>query len=139
MYVRGYYNRCPDCGTSWSDRLSQQKVIRIGKETFVCKCPKEWPTGCTEWAHLGEAEKKSYFFSTAEIGVLGICTVLPAIFGFFVGDHGWHSAVYAAVWGAIVGLVFGLFLWSIKCVLVGLSLRRVSRPAGTLSRGGWPW
>ena len=138
MYVKVYYKKCPDCGSTWSAQLSQTKVIRLGRETYTCKCPKEWPTGHTEWAHLTPRQCKEYFFSSAEIGVLVICTVMPALFGYFVGAQGLISAAIAAGWGLVVGLSFVAFLWFLKMVYVKLSLRRLPHPVTEL-HGGWPW
>ena len=138
MYVvRVYYQKCPDCGSTWSTQLSQQRVIRLGKEFYVCKCKKQWPTGHTEWAHLTPEQRKEYFFSTAEIGVLLICTVCPALFGYFIGS-GWRSALNAGTWGIVVGIVWIGFLWVLKMIFVKFSLRRSPHPVIDV-RGGWPW
>lgn len=118
-----YYKQCPDCGQKWAARLSQQEVIRLGRETFTCKCKKQWPTGCVEWNHLSREQRRAYFVSTAEIGVLVICTFMPALFGYFIGN-GWPSALNAAAWGFVVGVAFVAVLWLIKVSMVGLSLRR---------------
>lgn len=138
MYVRVYYQKCPDCGSTWNARLSEYDVIRIGREVFVCKCGKEWPTGNTEWSHLPSGKKRSYFFSQAEIGVLLIATIVPALFGYFAGDHGWRSAVFAFGWGLAIGLVIDAVLWCFKMAIVGLSLRRAPYAVADL-HGGWPW
>lgn len=121
--VTVYYKKCPDCGERWAAQLSQTEVIRLGKEVFVCKCNKQWPTGRVEWAHLSRAQRRAYFVSTAEIGVLVICTIMPALFGYFVGN-GWSSALSWSLWGFAFGVVFVAVLWSIKAVLVAISLRR---------------
>ena len=121
--VTVYYQQCPDCGQKWSAQLSRTQVIRLGKEIFVCKCNKEWPTGHGEWSHLSREQRHAYFISQAEIGVLVICTIMPALFGYFIGE-GWSSALRAGIWGFAVGAVFVAILWLIKIGLVGLSLRR---------------
>jgi len=125
--VTVYYNQCPDCGQKWAARLSEQEVIRVGREVYVCKCKKEWPTGCVEWIHLSRPEQREYFVSTAEIGVLTICTTIPPLFGYFIGN-GLPAAFRAALWGFLAGVVFIGILWGIKLCIVGLSLRRC--PAG---------
>ena len=55
--------------------------------------------------------------------MLVICTIMPALFGYFIGN-GWSSALLAGIWGFAVGVVFVAVLWLIKIRLVGLSLRR---------------
>lgn len=128
--VTVYYRYCPDCRQKWAEHLSQSKVTRIGKETFVCKCNKSWPTGNVEWARLGKGERRSYFLSSAEIGVLLISLLVPPLFGYFIGP-GWVSALRAGAWGLAVGSLFVLFLWLIKVCIVAFSLRRC--PAATQS------
>jgi len=130
--VTVYYKQCPDCHQKWAARLSQQNVIRVGREVFVCKCRKEWPTGCAEWSHLSREQKRAYFISSAEIGVLFLCTFIPPLFGYFIAN-GWPGAFKAAGGGFAVGVLFVGFLWLIKLFLVGLSLRRC--PAVSLSGG----
>jgi len=121
--VKVYYQKCPECGQTWAARLSEQEIVRIGKEVFICKCNKEWPTGCTEWTHLNTGQRRDYFVSTAEIGVLLICTFIPPLFGYFISG-GWNAALRAGMWGFLVGVVFVSVLWAIKGCIVGLSLRR---------------
>jgi len=110
-------------------------VIRVGRETFRCKCPKEWRTDCTEWAHLTPDLRRSYFLSSAEIGVLAISTLVPPFFAYFV--DGWKAAGTAARWGFTFGLAFAALLWMIKMAIVFFSLRRVAHSVPP--RGGWPW
>ncbi|MCI0423530.1 MAG: hypothetical protein L0312_30650, partial [Acidobacteria bacterium] len=81
-----YYQKCPKCGETWSAQLSQARVLRVGKEAFVCKCGTAWPTGRMEWIHLNTEQRRAYFVSTAEIGVLVICLLAPALFGYFIGN-----------------------------------------------------
>jgi hypothetical protein len=121
--VTVYYKQCPDCGQKWATQLSQSQVIRLGREAFICKCKRQWPTGRVEWNHLSHEQRRAYFISSAEIGVLVICTIMPALFGYFIGN-GWPSALKAEAWGFVVGAVFVAVLWLIKLSLVGLSLRR---------------
>src|SRR4051812_18520144 len=97
--VKVYRQACPDCGCEWAQQLSsRQDVIRIGKEAYVCKCPKTWTTGRIEWNHLSRERRRLYFFSEAEIGVLAICTLVPPLFGYFISD-GWRGAMKAGSWG----------------------------------------
>jgi hypothetical protein len=138
LYVKVYYNKCPDCGRTWSARFSEANVIRLGRETYTCKCPKEWQAGHIEWVHLTPEQRKSYFFSTAELGVVVMCVLAPALFGYFVGSRGFISAGIAAGWGLLVGLGWVGFLWFLKVIYVKLSLRRLPHPVTDL-RGGWPW
>ena len=143
FYVKVYYQKCPDCGQTWSTQLSQAKVIRLGKEVYVCKCNKAWPTGHVEWVHLTPEQRRQYFFSTAEIGVLVISVLAPALFGFFVasGAH-WTpamGALVAASYGFLVGLVFVAILWALKMLYVRLSLRRCAHENAFEPRGALPW
>jgi hypothetical protein len=121
--VTVYYDRCPECGQKWSARLSQQNVIRVGREVFVCKCGKGWSTGYTEWSHLSPKKRRDYFISSAEIGVLMICTVVPPLFAYFI-EKSWAPVLRATGWGFCVGLAFAAVLWLIKLCIIGLSLRR---------------
>ena len=134
--VTVYYQKCPKCGQTWSAQLSQARVIRIGKEVFVCRCGTEWPTGRIEWVRLNQAQRRAYFVSTAEIGVLVICTLSPALFGYFIGD-GWRSALKAAGWGLLVGAGFVLVLWGIKLCIVGVSKFRTRHIVPKLSQVQW--
>jgi hypothetical protein len=126
--VTVYYKECPICGQKWAERISQSRVIRLGKETFICKCKKQWPTGRVEWSHLSRDQRRAYFVSTAETGVLVISTIMPALFGYFVGNGG-PAALRAGIWGLGVGVLLAGVLWMIKLWLVALSLRR--SPVGT--------
>ncbi|MGH9531427.1 MAG: hypothetical protein ACRD2Q_03485 [Terriglobales bacterium] len=131
--VTVYYQKCPTCGRTWSAQLSQSAVTRIGKEVFVCKCGIEWPTGRVEWFRLTPRQQRAYFFSEVEVGVLAICTLVPPLFGYFIGD-GWRTALKAAVWGFLVGAGFVLVLWGMKLCIVGASrfrTRHVIRRPGT--------
>jgi hypothetical protein len=139
VHVKVYYQKCPDCGATWSAQLSKVKVIRLGREAFICKCNKAWPTGHIEWAHLTEDERRGYFFSQAEVGVLLICSLVPALFGYFVGSHGFASTTYAAAWGFVVGISCIAILWFIKIGFVWVSLRRVPQAGSSIPHGGWPW
>jgi hypothetical protein len=121
--VTVYYHYCPDCNQKWAEHLSQANVIRVGREKFVCKCNKEWNTGNVEWAHLDKKQRKSYLLSSAEIGVILICTLVPPVFGYFTGP-GWRAALEAGAWGFAVGFAFACILWMIKAVLIMVSLRR---------------
>ena len=143
VYVRVYYQKCPDCGQTWSAQLSQFKVIRLGKESYVCKCKKAWPTGNVEWVHLTPEQRRGYFFSQAEIGVLVISVLAPALFGFFLA--GWvhrtpaMGALVAASYGLLLGFVFVGILWSLKMLYVRLSLRRCPHEDRFEPRGALPW
>ena len=121
--VTVYHQQCPNCGQRWSARLSEQQVIRIGRESFRCNCGAIWPTGSLEWSHLLPKQRREYFVSTAEIGVLVVCVLIPPLFAYFIAN-GWHSALRAFGWGFCTGLVFVAFLWLIKLAIVALSLRR---------------
>jgi hypothetical protein len=50
----------------------------LGKEAFICKCNKQWPIGRVEWSLLSREQGRAYFVSSGEIGVLVICTIMPA-------------------------------------------------------------
>ena len=89
FYVKVLYDKCPTCKQIWGARLSQADVIRIGKETFVCKCGTAWRTGRVEWAHLTPRMRHSYFLSTAEIGVLVLCPLAGALFASLVTANKW--------------------------------------------------
>jgi len=124
FYVRVYYRKCPYCGSTWAPRFSNQPVVRVGREFYVCKCGIGWPTGATEWVHLTEKQKRAYLVSTAEVGLLLMATVAPALFGYFIGP-GWRTALKAGLWGLLVGVVLlVLFLWTLKGLFIALSLRR---------------
>ena len=129
VYVKVFYNKCPDCGQTWSAQLSQAEVIRLGKETFTCKCGKVWPTGHAEWAHLSATQRRGYFLSTAEIGVAIIFVLLPPIFGYIIGVHGWRSALTGLIWGGAIGAVIIGICWVLKSIYVALSLRRCPHEA----------
>jgi len=139
-HVTIYYQVCSKCGKKFSAKLYPNSTeVRIGKETYRCSCGEEYSTGHREWANLAEEERRGYFVSSAEIGVVIISTAMPALFAYFVFD-GWRSAGRAAVWGLLVGLVIIAFLWTIKIVIVKLSKRRVPVVAETFGPPGlWPW
>lgn len=138
MYVKVYKRQCPDCRQTWGAQLSEANVIRIGKETFTCKCGKQWLTGRDEWAHLSSEQKREYFFSQAEIGVAIICVAIPPLFAFFIGGNGWRSAMAAGLWGSLAAAVIVGFLWTLKMIFVSLSLRRCPHDVPDI-RGLWPW
>lgn len=97
VHVKVYYQKCPGCGQTWSARVDNRTTeLRVGKEIFVCKCGTEHPTGNSEWAHLDSKQRRSYFFGSAEIGSLVICTFMPALFAYFIGANGLRSAATAA-------------------------------------------
>ena len=133
-----YYRQCPDCGKTWAHRLSDSKVIRVGTEAFTCKCGTELATGYAEWTHLTLSQKRSYFFSEAEIGVAIISTLVPPFSGYFIAESPWQGVLAGAKWGAIVGGVFVALLWSIKCCIVALSLHRCP-PAISEPKSLFPW
>lgn len=140
FHVKVYYEECPECGQTWSERVVQHtSEIRVGKEVFVCKCGIEHPTGNIEWAHLDSRQRKSYFFGSAEIGTVAIATFMPGLFGYFIGDYGLRSALAAASWGFLVGLAFAGFLWSVRMVNVKLSLSRCPRNDPGFVSGAVPW
>lgn len=134
--VKVFYNKCDECGSTWSTRLSQVDVIRIGKETFICKCGTAWPTGYVEWAHLTPRQRRSYFLSTAEIGLLILCPFVGGLFGYFIALNKWSGLLKGAVGGLAVAFVWVMVMWMLKFVFVQLSLRRhpldpVATPMGT--------
>lgn len=137
VHVKVYYQKCRECGSTFNAKLSQSNVIRVGKEVFVCKCKTAFDTGKKEWAHLSMGERRGYFFSQAEIGVLLICTFIPGLFAYFIGN-GIESALSAITWGFLVGVAFILVLWMIKSVIVKTSLRRCPHEAGYVP-GVPPW
>ena len=122
--VRVYYNKCDKCGSTWSTRLSQADVIRIGKETFICKCGTAWPTGYVEWAHLTPRQRRSYFLSTAEIGLLILCPFVGGLFSYFIALNKRSGLVKGVAGGLVTALVWILVMWTMKFVFVLLSLRR---------------
>ncbi len=97
--MKVYYQKCPSCGATWSAQLSEADVIRLGKETYTCKCNKRWSTGQVEWAHLSPEKRREYFFSTAEIGVLVLCVGIPPLFAWFIAIHPAVAALKAAAYG----------------------------------------
>ncbi len=139
MYVKVYYLTCPDCGAKWSAQLSTANVVRLGKESFICKCNKEWSTGHREWTHLTLAERRGYFLSQAEIGVLAISVATPALFAAFIAQHAVSGAMTAAAYGLVFGLAFVGVLWALKAIYVRLSLRRCPHENRTELRGFLPW
>lgn len=138
-YVKVYYQKCPTCGQTWSSRLVENSTeVRVGKEVFVCKCGTTHPTGNVEWAHLDAKQRKGYFFGSAEIGSVIICTFFPALFAYLV-MNGWHSALTAAMWGFLFGLAVVALLWSVRMVNVRLSLRRCPHDNPAFVPGAVPW
>jgi|GEM_PF-4413949 len=138
MYVKVYYNRCPSCGSTWSTRLIEQtSEIRLGKEEFVCECGISYKTGNIEWAHLDEKQRRGYFFSSVEAGIVVICTLVPPLFAYFVAD-GWRSAFKTAAWGTAIAAVFVLLSWAIKAICVKQSLRRLPHELAYIP-GSLPW
>lgn len=123
-YVRVFYQKCPTCGQTWSTQLSQADVIRLGKEHFVCKCGIEWPTKHIEWAHLTPAQRRSYFLSTAEIGVLILAPLTGGLFTLFIARKPWLGLLSGLAGGLVVAALFVAAMWSLKYVFVKLSLRR---------------
>jgi hypothetical protein len=124
FYVRVFYKKCPTCKQTWSAQLSQADVIRIGKEAFVCKCGTAWPTGRVEWAHLTPRMRRSYFLSTAEIGVLILCPFMGGLFTFFIAQDKWMGLLWGILDGLVVAAVFVAFMWALKFTIVKFSLRR---------------
>src|SRR3954454_7259863 len=139
MYVKVYYQVCPDCHAKWSAQLSRSNVIRLGKEFHTCKCPKQWPTGHIEWAHLTPSERRSYFISEGEIGVVLLSVFTPALFAVFLAQHRLAGALTAASYGLLFGLAFVAVLWSLKSIYVRLSLHRCPHDNSTELRGALPW
>ena len=137
VHVKVYYQKCPQCGAKFNERLSQSSVLRVGKETYVCRCNTAFDTGKKEWAHLSVDERRGYFFSQAEIGVMLISAVVPGVFGYFVGS-GIESAVSASAWGFLFGAAFVGILWTIKTIIVKTSLRRCPHEPGYVA-GVPPW
>ena len=132
------YEKCPKCGERWNARARDRStVVRIGKEAFVCRCGDQHWTGLLEWSHLTEKQRRDYFISSLEIGVLMICLVCPPLFAYFIGN-GIKSAMVALDWGAVIG--FGLLAvsWAIKMLVVKISLRRCPHEVGFIS-GTAPW
>ena len=124
MLIRVFYQKCPTCKQTWSAQLSQEPVIRIGRETFVCKCGTVWPTGRVEWAHLTPRMRRSYFFSTAEIGVLLLCPSVGGLFAFFIAGNRWTGMLWGLLGGLAVAMALILAMWVLKFVFARLSLRR---------------
>jgi hypothetical protein len=139
MYVRVYYRQCPDCRAKWSSQVSTVNVIRLGKESFTCKCKKQWLTGHWEWAHLSSSARRAYFISEAEIGVLLLSVGTPALFAWFLAEHRISGALTAAAYGLLFGLLFVAVLWCLKSIYVRLSLRRCPHENSTQLRGLLPW
>jgi hypothetical protein len=124
FYVHVFYKKCPTCRQTWSPQLSQAAVIRIGKEVFVCKCGTAWPTGRVEWAHLTPRMRRSYFLSTAEIGVLLLWPFAGGLFAFFVAQNRWMGLFWGILGGLAMAVVIVAVMWALKFTIVRLSLRR---------------
>jgi uncharacterized membrane protein (DUF485 family) len=139
MSVKVYYRECPDCRAKWSAQLSTTNVIRLGKESFTCKCKKQWLTGHKEWAHLSPTERRAYFISEAEIGVLLLSIGTPALFALFLAQHQIIGALAAASYGLLFGLALVVVLWCLKSIYVRLSLRRCPYENRIELRGLLPW
>lgn len=120
-----HYNKCQSCGQTWSVQLSPQTdVIRLGREHFTCKCGIAWETGHFEWAHLTPAQRRSYFFSTAEIGVLLLGPFTGALFTFFIARNRWLGLLWGLLGGFVVAALAATFMWTLKYIFIRLSLRR---------------
>lgn len=87
--VQVYDQKCPTCGQTSSRLVEKSTEVRVGKEVFRCKCGIEHPIGNVEWAHLDPKQRTDYFFGSAEIGSVLICTFMPALFAYFVAN-GWR-------------------------------------------------
>lgn len=135
FYLNVFYQKCPTCKQTWSAQLSQADVIRIGKETFVCKCKTAWPTGRVEWAHLTPQMRRSYFLSTAEIGALILGPFTGGLFAFFLAQNRWIGLLRGILGGLVVASVFVAVMWALKFTFVMFSLHRcppelLSTPVG---------
>ena len=135
FYVKVFYKKCPACKQTWSAQLSQADVIRIGEETFVCKCGTAWPTGRIEWAHLTPRMRRSYFLSTAEIGVLILWPFAGGLFAFFIAQNKWMGLLWGILGGLVVAAAFVAVMWALKFTIVKFSLHRcppdlLSTPVG---------
>lgn len=124
FYLHIFYKKCPTCRQTWSPQLSQAAVIRIGKEAFVCKCGIAWPTGRVEWAHITPRMRRSYFLSTAEIGVLILWPFAGGLFAVFVAQNRWMGLLWGILGGLAVAVGFVGVMWALKFTIVRLSLRR---------------
>lgn len=122
--VTVFYQKCPTCKQTWSAQLSQAEVIRIGKEMFICKCGTAWPTGRLEWAHISPRMRRSYFLSTAEIGVLILGPFAGALFAFFLAQNRWIGLLWGILGGLAVAAVFVAFMWALKLTIIKFSLHR---------------
>lgn len=136
FYVKVFYKRCPNCNQTWSAQLSQAEVIRIGKETFVCKCGTAWPTGRVEWAHLTPRMRRSYFLSTSEIGVSILLPLTFGLFAFVIAQNKWMGFLWGILGGLAMAAVFVAVMWALKLTIVKFSLRRcppdiLSTPVGS--------
>jgi hypothetical protein len=131
-----YYQKCPTCKQTWSAQLGTAKIIRIGEETYTCKCGISWETGRVEWAHLTPQQRRSYFLSTAEVGVLILWPFVGGLFTFFIAKNKWMGLLWGIVGGLLVAAFFVLVMWGFKYMFVRLSLKRcpldrLSTPTGT--------
>lgn len=124
FFLRIFYQKCPTCKQTWSTQLSQADVIRIGKELFVCRCGTAWPTGRVEWAHITPHMRRSYFLSTAEIGVLVLWPLTGGLFALFIAQNKWMGLLWGILGGLAVAAVFVAAMWALKLVIVKSSLHR---------------
>jgi hypothetical protein len=80
--------------------------------------------------------RRSYFFSTAEIGVLILWPFLGGLFTFFIARDKWMGLLWGILGGLALAAVFVLVMWAPKFSFVKLSLRRcppdlLSTPVGS--------
>ena|SRR5579859_4081621 len=136
--IRQNYETCPKCRQRWNARLrDRHTVIRVGNETFVCRCGDKHWTGLLEWCHLTELQRREYFVSPLEVGVLITCIFASPFFAYFIGD-GMKSAATALRWGALIGLGSAAISWTIKILVIKISLRRCPHETGFVP-GTAPW
>jgi hypothetical protein len=75
-------------------------------------------------------ERRAYFVSEAEIGILFLSVGTPALFALFLAQHRITGALTAAAYGLLVGLAFVVVLWGLKSIYVRASLRRCPHDNG---------
>ena len=131
-----HYQKCPTCRQTWNAQLGTTNVIRLGKETYTCKCGIDWETGRVEWSHLTPRQRRSYFLSTAEIGVLILWPFVGGLFTYFIAKDKLWGLIWGVVGGLLVAGVFVLVMWWLKFAFARASLRRspldrLSTPTGT--------